>query len=202
MGIASTPVASKPIKLLWIIFPVESTSGVPVILIPSTRLPEIVFCSPAVFRPIILLLELRTSTPIPPLITAGSSVGSPLGIAVFPAPFVPIKLPRTLVSLELLAIKTPLIPFPEITLRFGPVISGFSTRSNPISLFVEASIRIPLFAFGTAASPAALTPMKFPRIVLSLAAFTINTPSAPFPEIVFPSPGLTPPIVLSVEASI
>src|SRR4051794_24413503 len=87
----------------------------------------------------------------------------------------------------------PLVALPEITFLAAAVVP-------PIVLLVDPDrIKIPLL-FATAASPAALTPMKLPKTVLEFDAL-ISTPCTALPEITFPAPEAVPPMVLELEDS-
>jgi hypothetical protein len=74
----------------------------------------------------------------------------------------------------------PFVPLPEIRLP--------SPATPPIRFPLAPDAITPLPEFGSATSPDASVPMKFPPTALSVAPPMRSTPLAVFPEMRFPSP--------------
>ena len=84
----------------------------------------------------------------------------------------------------------PCSAFPEITFPAPAAVPPTSAVFAPLLKFT------PERAFGSAAVPAALVPMKFPWIVVFVPPVLMPQPS--FPLITFPAPAVPPPITVPV----
>ena len=109
---------------------------------PSEVLKAIVLAAPLANPPTILLELELTNIPLPILANA-----------LVPVASVPIKLPSTVFDGEVLRMRMPSEPLPEIRFRDSTVVP-------PMRLLVgELEMAIPRKVFGRAAVPAALVPM-------------------------------------------
>ena len=117
---------------------------------------------------------------------------SVLARAAVPAALVPIRLPWTTVPVvRLLLRKTPLPPFPEITLPVPAAVP-------PIVLFGELTTWTPTAPLARAAVPAALVPMRFPWTKPPEDGLPILTPFCWLAEIRLRVSGVVPPTTLPV----
>ena len=111
----------------------------------------------------------------------------PFGIAEFPAAFVPIRFPWTVVPVPLMEIGDPLFPdnwFPA------------PAAGDPMEVFVAPEVTMPV-PLGTPVVPVMSTPIRLDSIELpvgEIPSFTISIPVTPFPDMMLPAAG--PPMTL------
>src|SRR5436190_3614635 len=176
LGMATVPCASVPMRLplTW-----AAAAPVPVISTPCPALPEITFRPAVVPSPTVLLAALKNSPSM-------STPSPPLGTAALPPELVPMKLPCTERSSEVL--RTPPSRLPEMTLRAAAtvppiVVPGAEITSTPRTL-------------PSAAPPPGVVPMKLPATRFPWPP-EITTPLSPLPETRLRTPLVVPPIAFS-----